>query len=163
MKHIKQFEAFINERYFTDKDIKNWEKVNSKLPFPPEVLAASKKIARYGLAEDDELTRARLWLIFNDNQYQNLKKYGDHVYKFYGSDFYSAFSSGYEQIYMTSMYYAAEIISYIEDKIANKESVESAYYEVKEYFKSHGINYDRSRIFESTVNHVENWMKNKVR
>ena len=66
MRHIKLYEQFVNERYVTKRDIEGWEKDNGKLPFPSEVLAASKKIASYGLANDDQLTRAYLWIIFND-------------------------------------------------------------------------------------------------
>lgn len=159
MKHIKLYEQFINERYITKRDIEGWEKDNGKLPFPADVLAASKKVASYGLADDDQLTRAHLWLSFNDGLWTNMEKFGAHVRKFYGSDFYNTFSNGYDRLYMQAKYYAAEVISHIEDKIANEEEVEPAYYEMKEYFKSFGMNYNRNRTFDSAVKHVEDWMK----
>ena len=162
MKHIKLYEQFINERYITKRDVEGWEKDNGKLPFPAEVLAASKKVASYGLADDDQLTRAHLWILFNENNWMNMEKFGAHVRKFYGSDFYSVFVNGYDSLYMQAKYYAAEVISHIEDKLANKESVEPAYYEMKNYFNSFGMNYNRSRIFNSAVDHVEKWMKKHI-
>ena len=161
MKYIKLFENFINERYVNANDVKGWEKDNGKLPFPAEVLAASKKVAEYGFAKDDELTRAHLWIIFNGN-WTGMEKFGAHVKKFYGSDFYDVFNGGYDNLYMQAKYYAAEVISFIEDKIANKEEVEPAYYEMKNYFNSAGMNYNRSRTFDAAVKHVEEWMKKNM-
>jgi len=162
MKHIKLYEQFINERYITKRDIEGWEKDNSKLPFPSEVLAASKKIASYGLANDDQLTRAYLWILFNEGNWMNMEKFGAHVKQFYGSDFYSTFSGGYDSLFMQAKYYAAEVISHIEDKVANEEEVEPAYYEVKEYFNSFGLNYNRNRVFDSAVKLVEAWIKKHI-
>ena len=162
MKHIKLYEQFINERYITKRDIEGWEKDNGKLPFPAEVLAASKKVASYGLAEDDQLTRAHLWILFNENNWLNMEKFGAHVKQFYGSDFYNVFVNGYDSLYMQAKYYAAEVISHIEDKLANREEVEPAYYEMKNYFNSFGMNYNRSRTFNSAVDHVEKWMKKHI-
>ena len=162
MKHIKLYEQFVNERYVTKRDIEGWEKDNGKLPFPSEVLAASKKIAYYGLANDDQLTRAYLWIIFNEGNWMNMEKFGAHIKQFYGSDFYSTFSSGYDSLFMQSKYYAAEVISHIEDKVANEEEIEPAYYEVKEYFNSFGLNYNRNRVFDSAVKHVEEWIKKHI-
>ena len=162
MKHIKLYEQFINERYITKRDIEGWEKDNGKLPFPAEVLAASKKVASYGLAEDDQLTRAHLWILFNENNWLNMEKFGAHVKQFYGSDFYNVFVNGSDSLYMQAKYYAAEVISHIEDKLANKEEVEPAYYEMKNYFNSFGMNYTRSRTFNSAVDHVEKWMKKHI-
>jgi len=162
MKHIKLFESFINERYVNANDVKGWEKDNGKLPFPAEVLAASKKVAEYGFAKDDELTRAHLWIAFNDGNWSNMDKFGPNVKKFYGSDFYDAFSGGYDNLYMKAKYYATEVISFIEDKIANKEEIEPAYYEMKNYFNSFGMNYNRNRTFDAAVKHVEEWMKKNM-
>lgn len=159
MKHVKIFEEFVNERYITKRDVESWEKKNGKLPFPKEVLATSKKLEAYGLADDNQLTRAHLWLIFNDNLWLNMEKFGEHVKKFYGSDFYSTFSSGYDHMSIHAKYYAAQVISTIEDKVANGEEVDPAYYETKEYFNSFGLKYDRNRTFDSAVKHVEDWLK----
>lgn len=161
MKKVKLFEAFINEAYISKRDIEGWEKDNGKLPFPSEVLAATKKMAKYKLTDDNQLTRAHIWIAFNDGNWMNMEKFGAHVKQFYGSDFYSAFSSGYDNMLTVAKYYAAEVISTIEDKIANKEEVEPAYYETKNYFNSFDMQYDRSRQFDSVVKHVEEWLKNK--
>ena len=40
---------------------------------------------------------------------------------------------------MKAKYYATQVISNIEDKVANREEVEPAYYETKEYFNSFGL------------------------
>lgn len=159
MKHIKIYEQFINERYVTKRDIEGWEKDNGKLPFPAEVLAATKKMAEYKLADDDQLTRAHIWYSMYPGGWIEMEKFGAHVKKFYGSDFYSAFTSGYANLIMKAKHYAAEVISHIEDKIANEEEVEPAYYEMKNYFNSFGMNYNRNRTFDWAVKHVEEWMK----
>ena len=163
MKHVKIFEQFVNELFVRSRDVEAWEKKNGKLPFPKEVLAATKKMQDYGLADDDQLTRAHIWLAFNDSLWTNMEKFGEHVRKFYGSDFYSAFSSGYDHMSMKAKYYAAQIISMIEDMVANREEIEPAYYIAKEYFNNFGLKHDRNRMFDSTVKHVEDWInKNNI-
>jgi len=42
---------------------------------------------------------------------------------------------------------------------ANDESIEPAYYLAKEYFKNHGMDYNRSRIFNAAYEKLANWMK----
>ena len=92
-----------------------------------------------------------------------MEKFGAHVKKFYGSDFYSEFTSGYDNLIMKAKHYAAEVISYIEDKVANEEEIEPAYYEVKQYFNSFGMDYNRNRVLNWAVQYVEEWLKkNKV-
>ena len=159
MKHVRLFEQFLNERFVTDRDIVGWEKDNGKLPFPAEVIQAAKKMKRYGLADENRLTFAHLWFIFNDGSWISMEKFGPNVKKFYGSDFYDLFNGGYDNLYMKAKYYASEIISFIEDKINNDEEVEPAYYEAKEYFKNFGMDYNRNRVFDSTVKHIEEWLK----
>lgn len=172
MKHVKLFEHFvnegkfpgkkgdfINERYVSKKDIEGWEKDNGKLPFPPEVLATTKLMAKYKLADDDQLTRAHVWYRFYDGSWIDMEKFGAHVKKFYGSDFYSEFSSGYTSMFMEAKAHAASIIALIEDKNANGEAIEPAYYETKEWFKNHDLDYKRSRIFNAAVDYVSEWLK----
>ena len=149
----------ISERYVTKKDIEGWEKDNGKLPFPPEVLAATKLMAKYKLADDDQLTRAHIWYRFHDGSWIDMEKFGAHVKKFYGSDFYSEFSSGYTSMFMEAKAHAASIMALIEDKHANGEAIEPAYYEVKEWFKNHDLDYKRSRIFNAAVDYVQKWLK----
>lgn len=149
----------LNERYVTKRDIEGWEKDNGKLPFPPEVLAATKLMAKYKLADDDQLTRAHIWYRFHEGSWIDMEKFGAHVKKFFGSDFYSAFSSGYTSMFMEAKAHAASIMALIEDKNANGEAIEPAYYEVKEWFKNHDLDYKRSRIFNAAVDYVQKWLK----
>ena len=152
-------ESVVNERYVTKRDIEGWEKDNGKLPFPPEVLAATKLMAKYKLADDDQLTRAHIWYRFHDGSWIDMEKFGAHVKKFYGSDFYTEFSSGYTSMFMEAKAHAASIMALIEDKNANGEAIEPAYYEVKEWFKNHDLDYKRSRIFNAAVDYVQKWLK----
>lgn len=149
----------LNERYVTKRDIEGWEKDNGKLPFPPEVLAATKLMAKYKLADDDQLTRAHIWYRFHYGSWIDMEKFGAHVKKFYGSDFYTEFSSGYTSMFMEAKAHAASIMALIEDKNANGEAIEPAYYEVKEWFKNHDLDYKRNRIFNAAVEYVQKWLK----
>lgn len=160
MKHIKLFETFLSEGYnsVSTREIMGWEKDNGKLPFPPEVLATAKKMAEYGLADDNLETRAHVWYNMHPGGWVEMEKFGANVKKFYGSDFYTAFT-GYTTMFMKSKAYAASIISGIEDKAANGEAVEPGYYETKEFFKNNSIDYRRSRVFDAAVKYVDEWIK----
>lgn len=160
MKHIKLFETFLSEGYnsVNSREIMGWEKDNGKLPFPSEVLAITKKMAEYGLADDNLETRAHVWYNMHPGGWADMEKFGANVKKFYGSDFYSAFT-GYTTMFMKAKAHAASIISVIEDKAANREPVEPGYYETKEWFNSHGIDTKRSRVFDAAVKYVDEWIK----
>jgi hypothetical protein len=54
---------------------------------------------------------------------------------------------------------ALEVSKHIRDMQANGESIEPAYYLMKEYFNNFGMETNRSRIFNSAVEKLEQWMK----
>jgi hypothetical protein len=53
---------------------------------------------------------------------------------------------------------AMEVSKHIQDMVANNEEVEPAYYLMKNYFNSFGMDTSRSRIFNMAVEILEEWM-----
>jgi len=51
-----------------------------------------------------------------------------------------------------------EVSKHIQDMVANNEEVEPAYYLMKNYFNSFGMDTSRSRIFNMAVEILEEWM-----
>ena len=158
MKHIKLFENFINEFFVREQDITKWEKDNGKLPIPKEVIKLSDEMAKAGfINKSDKVFQAKLWIALEDVSWIEMeKKFGKLVGKFYGGQFYNEMS---DVISEKSAYYAYQVSKSIEDKVANSEEVEPAYYEMKSYFNSFGMDYGRSRIFTGAVDKLEDWMK----
>jgi len=157
MKYIKLFERFI-----TDADVTRWEREHGKLPIPKEISAMAKDMLKAGfIRKDTTLTQAKLWIALEDLSWIEMeKKFGNLVGKFYGGEFYNEMS---DVISIKAAYYAYEVSKSIQDKVANREDVEPAYYELKAYFNSFGMDYNRSRIFNSAVSLLEEWMKsNKI-
>ena len=54
---------------------------------------------------------------------------------------------------------ALEVSKHIRDMEANGESIEPAYYLMKEYFNNFGMETNRSRVFNAAVEKLEAWMK----
>jgi hypothetical protein len=44
--------------------------------------------------------------------------------------------------------------------VANEESVEPAYYLMKNYFNSFGLNINRNKLFDRAERELDAWMKN---
>mgnify|MGYP000137753027 CR=1 FL=1 len=157
MKYIKLFERFI-----TDADITKWEREHGKLPIPKEISAMAKGMMKAGfIRKDTTLTQAKLWIVLEDLSWVEMeKKFGKLVGKFYGGEFYHEMTDVMSE---KAAYYAYEVSKQIADKVANDEEVEPAYYEMKAYFNTFGMDSDRSRIFNSAINLLEEWMKsNKI-
>ena len=157
MKHVKLFERFI-----TDSDVTRWEREHGKLPIPKEISAMAKDMLKAGfIRKDTTLTQAKLWIALEDVTWIEMeKKFGKLVGKFYGGEFYNEMT---DVISIKAAYYAYEVSKSIQDKVANGEDVEPAYYELKTYFNAFGMDYNRSRIFNSAVSLLEEWMKsNKI-
>lgn len=157
MKLVKLYEAFV-----TDRDVTAWEKEFGKLPIPKEVSSIAKDMKKAGfISNDDLIFQAKLWISLEDLTWTEMeKKFGSTVGKFYGGRFYNEMT---DTIYTKAAYYAYEVSKQIEDKAANGEEVEPAYYELKSYFNAFGMNYNRSRIFDSAVTKLEEWIKkNKI-
>ena len=67
--------------------------------------------------------------------------------------------TGYNMFFMQGAMYALEVSKQIQDRIANGESVEPAYYMMKEYFNNFGMDTKRSRVFNAAYEKLEKWMK----
>ena len=158
MKHVKLFESFVNELFVREQDVIKWEKENGKLPIPKEVVKISDEMSKAGFIDkSDRLFQAKLWIsIENASWIEMEKKFGKLVGKFYGGQFYHEMM---DVIYTKAAYYAYEVSKSVKDQVANGEEVEPAYYEMKSYFNSFGMDYNRSRIFTSAVDKLESWMK----
>jgi hypothetical protein len=157
MKRVKLFEKFI-----IDSDVTRWEREHGKLPIPKKISAMSKDMLKTGfIKKDNTLTRAKLWIALEDVSWIEMeKKFGKLVGKFYGGEFYNEMS---DIISIKAAYYAYEVSKSIQDKVANGEDVEPAYYELKAYFNAFGIDYNRNKIFNIAESLLEEWMKsNKI-
>jgi hypothetical protein len=162
MKHIKLFEAFVNEMFMREQDVIRWEKENGTLPIPKDIVKLSNDMAKAGfIKKNDKLIQAKLWIALENVSWIEMeKKFGVLVGKFYGGTFYNEMTN---IISEKAAYYAYEVSKQVEDKAANGEEVEPAYYEMKSYFNAFGMDYNRSRIFTSAVDKLEDWMKsNKI-
>lgn len=152
MKQVNLFEQFIN-----DRDIKSWQKKYGKLPIPKEVIKISKAMASAGFINKDSLAiQAKLWILREGGTWIDMKdKFGDNVGKFYGGDFYQEMQ---DTLSLKSSLYAFEVSKHVEDLAANEESVEPAYYLMKEYFNAFDMSTSRSRVFNSAVDKLTIWM-----
>jgi predicted ABC-type ATPase len=65
------------------------------------------------------------------------------------------------KIYMSAQKIADIVIDDLKERIINDDEVESAYYEVKEFFNSTGRSYENNQEFNKAVGIVNNWMKTK--
>ena len=54
---------------------------------------------------------------------------------------------------------AYQVAMNIKDMKANGEEIDSPYEMMKEYFKNFGMDYSRSRVFNSAIRNLEEWMK----
>ena len=162
MKYIKMFEAFINEMFMREQDVIRWEKENGTLPIPKDIVKLSNDMAKAGfIKKNDKLIQAKLWIALENVSWIEMeKKFGVLVGKFYGGTFYNEMTNVMSE---KSAYYAYEVSKQVEDKVANGEEVEPAYYEMKSYFNAFGMDYSRNRIFNGAVDKLEDWMKsNKI-
>jgi hypothetical protein len=106
-----------------------------------------------------------LWLGSFDNQRRSelsaydkkgIKEFGKVGYKLVRDKWNDL--TGYNMFFMMGAMYALEVSKQIQDKIANGEPVEPAYYLMKEYFNNFGMDTKRSRIFNAAYEKLEKWM-----
>jgi hypothetical protein len=64
-----------------------------------------------------------------------------------------------EGIYFAGKMVAYQVAMHMKDMKRNGEELDSPYEMVKEYFKNFGIDYNRSRVFDSAIRNLEDWMK----
>jgi hypothetical protein len=67
--------------------------------------------------------------------------------------------TGYTAFFFEGAMIALELSKQVDDQLADMKMPEPAYYVAKEYFKNHGMNYNRSRIFNATVDKLDAWYK----
>ena len=171
MKESKQLKYIkpLNEGYWSGYDYDRWTKENGKPKYPKWVKVTLKEIVKGGFMDpvyDSEHMYMVLWLGSFDNQRRaelsaydkkGIKEFGKVGYKLV-RDKWNDLTS-YNMFSMMGAMYALEVSKHIQDRIANGESVEPAYYMMKEYFNNFGMDTKRSRIFNAAYEKLEKWMK----
>ena len=171
MKESKQFKYIkpLNEGYWSGYDYDRWTKENGKPKYPKWVKVTLKEIVKGGFMDkvyDSEHMYMVLWLGSFDNQRRaelsaydkkGIKEFGEVGYKMVRDKWNDL--TGYNMFSMMGAMYALEVSKHIQDRIANGESVEPAYYMMKEYFNNFGMDTKRSRIFNAAYEKLEKWMK----
>lgn len=147
----------------------NWVKENGKIKFPKWIKVKSKEIIDGGfmdkvykgehhymsiwLGSFDNKTRSELYAYDNKGK----KEFGEMGYKFI-QRFWNDITS-YTMFFWQGAVAALEVSKHIRDMEANGESIEPAYYLMKEYFNNFGMETNRSRVFNASVEKLEAWMK----
>jgi len=167
--HKRKYIKMLNESYWTSYEYDKWTKENGKPKYPKWVKATLKEIVKGGFmdsAYDKEHNYMVLWLGSLDNKrraelstYDNkgIKEFGKVGHAMY-KRFYNELT-GYNMFSMMGAMYALEVSKHVQDRIANGEPVEPAYYMMKEYFNGFGMDTNRSRIFNAAYEKLEKWMK----
>ena len=165
LKYIKP----LNEGYWSSYDYDKWVKDNGRPKYPKWIKSTLKEIVKGGFMDpvyDSEHQYMVLWLASLDNKKRSetyaydkkgekeLGKVGYAMYKRFYNDL-----TGYNMFFMQGAMYALEVSKNIQDRVANGEPVEPAYYMMKEYFNNMGMDTKRSRIFNAAYEKLEKWMK----
>ena len=165
LKYIKS----INEGYWSHYEYDKWTKENGKPKYPKWVKTTLKEIVKGGFMDpvyDDEHNYMVLWLASLETKRRSElyaydrkgeKEFGKVGYAMY-QRFYNDLTS-YNMFFMQGALAALEVSKNIQDRIANGEPVEPAYYMMKEYFNSFGMDTKRSRVFNAAYEKLEKWMK----
>jgi hypothetical protein len=159
----------LNEGYWSSYEYDNWTKENGKPKYPKWVKTTLKEIVKGGFMDpvyDAEHNYMVLWLGSFDNQRRaELSAYEKKGIKEFGKVGYEMVRrfwndlTGYNMFSMMGAMYALEVSKHIQDRIANGEPVEPAYYMMKEYFNNFGMDTKRSRIFNAAYEKLEKWIK----
>ena len=165
MKYIKP----LNEGYWSHYEYDKWTKENGKPKYPKWVKTTLKEIVKGGFMEDHydaEHNYMVLWLASLENKRRSeLLAYDNRGKKEFGKVGYAMYQrfyndlTGYNMFFMQGALYAMEVSKQIQDRIANGEPVEPAYYMMKEYFNNFGMDTNRSRVFNAAYEKLEKWMK----
>ena len=165
LKYIKP----LNEGYWSHYDYEKWTKDNGKPKYPKWVKTTLKEIVKGGFMEDHydaEHNYMVLWLASLENKRRSeLYAYDKKGKKEFGKVGYAMYQrfyndlTGYNMFFMQGALYAMEVSKQIQDRIANGEPVEPAYYMMKEYFNNFGMDTNRSRVFNAAYEKLEKWMK----
>ena len=165
LKHIKP----LNEGYWSHYEYEKWTKENGKPKYPKWVKTTLKEIVKGGFMEshyDAEHNYMVLWLgSLEAKRRSELYAYDKKGKKEFGKVGYAMYQrfyndlTGYNMFFMMGAMFALEVSKQIQDRIANGEPVEPAYYMMKEYFNSFAMDTKRSRIFNAAYEKLEKWMK----
>ena len=170
MKEAKQFKHIkpLNES-LGSYEYGKWVKENGKIKYPKWIKVKSKEIIDGGFMDKvykGEHHYMSIWLGSFDNKTRSeLYAYGDKGKKEFGEMGYKFIQrfwndiTGYTMFFWMGAMAALEVSKHIRDMQANGESIEPAYYLMKEYFNNFGMETFRSRIFNSAVEKLEQWMK----
>lgn len=162
-------ESVVNEGYWSHYDYEKWTKENGKPKYPKWIKTTLKEIVKGGFMDpvyDDEHNYMVLWLASLETKRRSElyaydrkgeKEFGKVGYAMY-QRFYNDLTS-YNMFFMQGALAALEVSKNIQDRIANGEPVEPAYYMMKEYFNSFGMDTKRSRVFNAAYEKLEKWMK----
>ena len=153
----------INE-YFGTYEYDKFIKEFGKIKYPKHIGVKMKELVAGGFLDkvyNKEANYMSFWLNqMGDHKFNTdarKKEVGEVGYKL--TDRYWHDLTGSTAFAIAAAEAALEVSKYVEDLVANKESVEPAYYMMKEYFKSHDMQTNRSRIFNMAVEKLEKWMK----
>ncbi|MBD44180.1 MAG: hypothetical protein CMC65_02925, partial [Flavobacteriaceae bacterium] len=159
----------LNEGYWSHYDYEKWTKENGKPKYPKWVKTTLKEIVKGGFMEphyDAEHNYMVLWLgSLEAKRRSELYAYDKKGKKEFGKVGYAMYQrfyndlTGYNMFFMMGAMFALEVSKQIQDRIANGEPVEPAYYMMKEYFNNFGMDTKRSRIFNAAYEKLEKWMK----
>lgn len=167
MKHVKLYEEFIAEGFWSGYEYKKWVKANGKIKYPKWIQEQMKEIIEGGFMDpvyDAEHNYIYLWWnsLTDDQKFNSDKRkkaLGDVAAKLL-NDHYNDIT-GYTAFFFEGAAIALDLSKQVEDKLANGEAVEPAYYLAKEYFKNIGKDYNRSRVFNAAHEKLAEWMKLK--
>ena len=161
-------ESVVNES-LGSYEYNNWVKENGKIKYPKWIKVKSKEIIDGGFMDKvykGEHHYMSIWLGSFDNKTRSeLYAYGDRGKKEFGEMGYKFIQrfwndiTGYTMFFWMGAMAALEVSKHIRDMQANGESIEPAYYLMKEYFNNFGMETNRSRIFNAAVEKLEQWMK----
>jgi len=165
MKHIKLFEQFVTEGFWSGFEYGKWVKANGKIKWPKWIKDQMKEIIEGGFMDpvyDAEHNYIYLWWnTLSDEQKFSTDKREKALGKLAAkliNDHYNDIT-GYTAFFFEGAAIALDLSKQIKDKIANNEDVEPAYYLAKEYFKNIGKDYNRSRVFNAAHEKLAEWMK----
>ena len=162
-------ESVVNEGYWSHYEYDKWTKENGKPKYPKWVKVTLKEIVQGGFMDpvyDAEHNYMVLWLASLETKRRSelyaydkkgIKELGKVGYAMY-QRFYNDLTS-YNMFFMQGAMYALEVSKHIRDMEANGESIEPAYYLMKEYFNNMGMDTKRSRVFNAAYEKLEKWMK----
>ena len=152
----------INE-YYGKREHDNLEKEFGKIKYPKWIKVKMKELVD-GQFIDKLYAKPHNYMSLWLNQMgkrkfdtdERKKELGDAGYKL--TDRYWHDLTGHVAFKLEAAQSAMEVSKHIQDMVANNEEVEPAYYLMKNYFNSFGMETSRSRIFNMAVEILEEWM-----